>query len=394
MRPIAPLPAVAIFFLLFVLLAAACGGDGGGNPFGVESELVTPANRADAMAFAPDGRLFYAEHWTGNIRVVTADGELLPDPFATIIDIAPSHAIGLTGLALDPQFGTNRYVYALYSQLISPGPPLVTRPAVIRFTEANNRGTNRTVILADLPEADPEHPFSVNGSIHFGPDGFLYLSLGDYDLRLETGSQGLELSQDLGTPIGSMLRINKEDGSIPTDNPFVGEEDVDSRIFAYGFRSSFNFTFHPQTGRLYGSDSTGVTCEELNIIEAGANYGWPEGFEWPYTDCLASKRTQAIHLFARPGMQPEHFDSAVAIAGLEFVSGDVYPLLGDSLLVCESRTQIMRRLAFGDTDFDQVTEDDIVVEDCLLDITTSPDGIVYYSNFTEIRRLLPVDSGE
>ncbi len=390
MRPIAQFPALALFFLLSVLLAAAC--DGGGNLFGVESELVTPAKQADALAFAPDGRLFYAEHWTGSIRIVTADGELLPDPFATITDIAPSVGWGLTGLALDPEFETNHYVYVYFTQLVDPGPPLVARPAVIRFTDQNNQGVNRRVIIGDLPEADPELPFGANGSIHFGPDGFLYITLGDYDLPVdEMGPQGQPLPQDLGTPISKVLRVDKKDGSAPPDNPFVDEADADPRIFAYGFQEPFNFTFHPQSGQMYGSDSTRVTCEELNIIEAGANYGWPEGFEWPYTDCLAGKGTQAIHLFARSGMQPNNFDSAVAIAGLEFVSGDDYPLLDNSLLVCESSTQLMRRLVLAGTNSDEGAEEDVVVEDCWFDITTSPDGIIYYSNLTEIRRLLPAE---
>jgi len=92
-------------------------------------------------------------------------------------------------------------------------------------------------------------------------------------------------------------------------------------------------------------------------------------------------------------MQPGDFLSFVVVSGLEFASGDVYPLLGDSLLVCESETSLMRRLVLSEANFDQVTEDDVVVEDCDMDIATSPDSIVYYSNETEIRRLVPQDAG-
>lgn len=386
---------VAAFFLASLFLASACGGGGGEeNPFGIESELVTPAEQADALAFAPDGRLFYAEHWTGNIRVITADGQLLADPFATVPNLTSSVGWGLTGLALDPEFETNHYVYAYFSQLVDPGPPPVARPVVIRFTDTGNRGTAPRVLVADLPEADPEHPFNANGSIRFGPDGFLYITLGDYDLPLETGPQGEEVPQDLGTPIGKMLRVDKDDGTAPPDNPFVGEADVEPRILAYGFRAPFDFTFHPQTGEIYGSDSTGVTCEELNIIEEGANYGWPEAGEWPHTDCFAAKKTPAIYLFARENMEPSDFDSTVAIAGMEFISGDVYPLLEDSLLVCESRTQLMRRLVLAGSEFDEVAADEVIAEDCWLDIAVSPDGIVYYSNLAEIRRLVPIESGD
>ena len=88
-------------------------------------------------------------------------------------------------------------------------------------------------------------------------------------------------------------------------------------------------------------------------------------------------------------MQPGDFLSFVVVSGLEFVSGDIYPLLGDSLLVCESQTKLMRRLVLSGANFDQVTEDDVVLNGCDMDIATSPDGIVYYSNETEIRRLVP-----
>lgn len=82
----------------------------------------------------------------------------------------------------------------------------------------------------------------------------------------------------------------------------------------------------------------------------------------------------------------------VIVAGKEFVSGDVYPLLGDSLLVCESGTNLLRRLVLSGTDLDQVVEDDVVIGDCQFDIAISPDGIVYYANEEEIRRLVPVES--
>ncbi len=372
--------AAASLCLLF--LATACGN--GGNPFGVKSELVTEADHPAAMAFAPDGWLFYAEQFTGNIRVVTPEGELLEEPFAHV-DVALYLEWGLTGLALDPDFETNHYVYAFFTEPVDPDTP-IGRPVIVRFTEEDGRGVDREVVVDDLPETLPAAPgFNASGSIHFGPDGFLYASLGDYDTP--------QLVQDLSTPEGKMLRVDKEDGSPAPQNPLVGNPEADPRIFAYGFRESFDFAFHPETGQIYGSDNTPVSCEELNLIEAGANYGWPDVGEFPFPDCQAGEGTKAIHFFAQEEMQPGDFLSFVVVSGLEFASGDVYPLLGDSLLVCESETSLMRRLVLSEANFDQVTEDDVVVEDCDMDIATSPDGIIYYSNETEIRRLVPQDAG-
>jgi glucose/arabinose dehydrogenase len=381
----------ALSSLLLLLMASACGGEKEENPFGLESEIVAPIGLADALAFAPDGRLFWADHWGGDVRVITADGKLLEDPVISF-DVAAGHQWGLTGLALDPDFETNHYIYAYYTEIRDPGPPLTTAPVVVRFTEKNNLGADPKIIVSDLPDTDPDRPYNANGNIRFGPDGFLYITVGDYDVPHRTGARGKDLPQDLSTPIGKMLRVSKEDGSAPSDNPFVDDPDADPRIFAYGFHEPFDFTFAPQTGDIYGSDNTGVTCEELNLVEGGANYGWPKAGEWPYNNCLAAGKTPAIHLFAKEGMEPGDFLSVVSVRGLEFISGDTYPLLGDGLLVCEGGTGLMRLLTFGGPNSDEVASDDVVVDNCGRDIAISPDGLIYYSNETEIRRLVPVSS--
>ncbi len=375
---------VAIVAFGFAVLGLAFAGSacgGGENPFGVKSELVTEAERPAAMSFAPDGRLFYAEQLTGNIRVVDVDGQLREEPFAHV-DVATYIELdwGLTGLALDPDFETNHYVYAFLTEPIDPETP-VGRPLVVRFSDQNNQGVNRRVIIGDLPATFPAAPgFNANGSLHFGPDGFLYLSLGDYDTP--------GLVPDLINPIGKMLRVSKEDGSPAEDNPFLDNPVVDQRIFAHGFREPFDFAFHPETGQVYGSDNTTVSCEALNLIIAAGNYGWPDVGEFPYDDCQAGEGMKGIHLFAKEEMEPSDFLSFVVVSGLEFASGDVYPLLGDALLVCESETKLMRRLVLSGANFDRVAEDDVVLKNCDGDIATSPDGIVYYSNQTEIRRLI------
>jgi glucose/arabinose dehydrogenase len=313
--------------------------------------------------------------------VVTPDGELLEEPFAHV-DVVLGIEWGLTGLAIDPDFETNHYVYVFFTQLVDEGPPVDARPVVMRFTDEDNRGVGREVIADDFPEPSERPGLNANGSIGFGPDGYLYITVGDYDAGL---------SQDLSIPPGKMLRVNKEDGSPAPGNPFVDDPDVDPRIFAYGFREPFDFAIHPETGQIYGSDNTPGSCEELNLIEAGANYGWPDVGEFPWPDCLAGEQIPAIHFFAKEDMAPEDYLSPVVLNGKEFVSGDVYPLLGDSLLVCETGTELMRRLVLSGANLDQIDSDDVVVKDCQMDIAVSPDGIVYYSNEEEIRRLVPVE---
>jgi Glucose/sorbosone dehydrogenases len=292
---------VAVAGILISGSACGGGGDGGATPtpvptpaFGLTSELVTPAAQADALAFAPDGRLFFVEHWTGNVRIFAKDGKLLPDPFAHIDDLAADIELGLTGLALDPDFAANHYVYVFYTKLLAAGPPRRAKPVVARFTESNNLASNMTTIVNDLPEVNAANQGFANGSLHFGPDGYLYLTLGDYAVPTETGPQGKELPEDLGTPIGKMLRLNKEDGSAAPDNPFAAEAGADPRIFAHGFRGAFDFAFHPQTRRIYGSDNLGATCEELNIIEKGTNYGWPKAVESTASPSTSPQSPQSV----------------------------------------------------------------------------------------------------
>lgn len=376
--------AFAVISLFLLSLASACGG--GGNSFGVKSERVTAADQAAAMAFAPDGRLFYAEQFTGAIRVVSPDGELHEEPFAQV-EVATYLDLewGLTGLALDPNFETNPYVYAFFTEVVEPETP-VGKPVIVRFTDRDNEGVDPKVIVNDLPETLPAAPgFNANGSIHFGPDGFLYISLGDYDTP--------ELAQILSIPVGKLLRVDKKNGSPAPRNPLVDDRAADPRIFAYGFREPFDFAFHPETGAIYGTDNTTVSCEELNLIEPGANHGWPEVGEFPYSDCEAGTGTKAIYFLSQEGMLPGDFLSFVVVSGLEFASADVYPLLGDALLVCESETNLLRRLELSGPELDQVTADDVVAEDCQLDIAVSPDGIIYYSNADEIRRLAHESTG-
>lgn len=372
---------VASSLFLLLLLLAACG-DGGSDPFGVESEIVAEANFPVALAFTPDGRLFYNEQYTGNIRVVTADGELLTEPFATV-PVFASFDWGLIGIAVDPDFEANHYLYVSYMEVVEDeGDTRIARPIVLRYTDEDSLGVDSEVIVGDLQETPVEHQFfNAIGDIAFGPDGFLYTAIGDFDDR--------DLAQDLAATPGKILRFDKEDGSAPADNPFVDEEDADPLVFAYGFRRPSHLAFDPQTGELYSSDAGPVTCDELNIVEAGANYGWPMNFDFRYEDCEAGQVTAPIYFYAQDEMRPVDHLSVVRPRGIAFASASEYPLLGDSLIVCEEDTSAMRRLVFGGAS-KEVLADDVVVQDCQLDVAISPDGIIYYSNLTEIRRLMPI----
>lgn len=204
------------------------------------------------MDIAPDGRLFVTER-TGAIRVID-DGKLRPEPVYRLEKpfIANGEG-GLLGLTLDPDFSDNGYLY-IYHTYQDRGD---TYNRVIRLVERDHGFEFDQIILADIPG-------SVNhngGRIRFGPDGYLYITAGD---RYEPS-----LAQDLDSLGGKILRIDR-DGGIPKDNPFPG-----SPVYSLGHRNAQGLAWHPVTGRLYSSEHGQAAHDEINLIEPGANYGWP-----------------------------------------------------------------------------------------------------------------------
>ena len=242
----------------FILLAHA-GLHATTLPSGFTESLVASGISAPtAMAFAPDGRLFVCEQG-GRLRVIK-DGALLPTPFLTV-DVNVSVERGLLGVALDPQFATNHYVYIYYTV---PAPPIHNR--VSRFTaQGDVASPGSEVLILELNNLSLSSSHN-GGAMHFRNDGKLYVAVGD--------DQNPANAQTLNNTLGKILRINK-DGTIPTDNPFYGVTTGTNRaIWALGLRNPFTFAFQPGTGRMFINDVGQVTWEEIDEGIAGANYGW------------------------------------------------------------------------------------------------------------------------
>jgi uncharacterized repeat protein (TIGR03806 family) len=237
-----------------------------------EMVIVTGINGATAMDFAPDGRLFVCEQ-TGELRVVKND-VLLPVPFVKV-NVDSSWERGLLGVAFDPHFDKNHFVYLNY---VSPKP--YPHHRISRFTAEGDVAAPRSEVI--LFEGDNQEKLGggvknghQGGAIHFGKDGKLYVAIGD-----QTAG---EPSQDLKTLQGKMLRLNP-DGSIPPDNPFYKKTTGKYRaIWALGLRNPFTFAFQPGTGRMFINDVGGAN-EEINEGIAGANYGWPTVEHGPTKD--------------------------------------------------------------------------------------------------------------
>jgi glucose/arabinose dehydrogenase len=224
-----------------------------------ETQVATGLAAPTAMAFAPDGRLFVAEQG-GRLRVIK-NGALLSAPFVSLtVDSAGER--GLLGVAFDPSFASNQYVYVYYTTATSP-----VHNRVSRFTAVGDvaaPGSEVVVLELDNLSTATNHN---GGAIHFGPDGALYVAVGDNG----NGSN----AQTLSNRLGKMLRINR-DGTIPTTNPFYSTATGANRaIWALGLRNPFTFTFQPGSSRLFINDVGEATWEEIDDGVAGANYGWP-----------------------------------------------------------------------------------------------------------------------
>lgn len=209
-----------------------------------------------AIAFAPDGRVFLTER-PGRIRVIDK-GKLAPEPWM-LLDVIETGESGLLGLALDPAFEKNRYLYVAYTYRDAGGR---MKNRLERLRDEKGKGVVDRVLVDNAVGAQ----FHDGGRVLFGPDGKLYWSVGD--------AVGEQSAQNLSSLNGKILRLNA-DGTFPADNPFPK-----SPIYSYGHRNSEGFAWQPKTGRLYATEhgpSGSPSCchDEVNLIEPGKNYGWP-----------------------------------------------------------------------------------------------------------------------
>ncbi|HEU4795079.1 MAG TPA: PQQ-dependent sugar dehydrogenase [Pyrinomonadaceae bacterium] len=258
----------SIFLCILTLLvttAIAPVANAATVPAGFTDAVVASGlNNPTAMALAPDGRIFVCQQG-GALRVIK-NGVLLATPFLTV-PVDSSGERGLLGVAFDPNFVSNQLIYIYYT---ATTPTIHNR--ISRFTANGDVAlAGSETIVMEMPNLSTATNHN-GGAIHFGPDGLLYVAVGD-------NANGAN-AQSLGTRLGKMLRITST-GGIPTNNPFFNTAIGDNRaIWALGVRNPFTFSFQGGTGRMFINDVGQNVWEEINDGIAGSNYGWPncEGF--------------------------------------------------------------------------------------------------------------------
>jgi len=367
-------------------------------PAGFEMETIAEGlTLPTAMAFAPDGRIFVAQK-NGIIRIIK-NGALLPTPLLSLSDVNSYGDRGLIGMAVDPNFSSNGYLYLSYTYENTPGANITGAKTgrIVRITVTGDTAdeSSKVVLVGTVPgnaaapscddiavtaDCIPSDSSSHSvGGLAFGPDGKLYASLGD-GAHFDYKDSRAMRAQNLDSLAGKILRINK-DGTAPADNPFYNGSPTANRskVYAYGVRNSFRFTFHPTTGILYAGDVGWSTWEEANKVTRGANHGWPcrEGmFENVPYGCTVSNRVDPLYVY-------QHDQSgAGSITMGSFPKGNAYPAsYANTIIFGDYAQNWIKALNLTATGaFISVTEFASGADgaDGPVAFLTGPDGNVYY----------------
>lgn len=382
-----------------LVLAAACGanGESSGAPVQTGAPLETrPANNPDqkpafagqtrapgvvtqarlmhtvvaeglqnpwGLALLPDGRWLVTEK-PGRLRVVTAEGQI-SDPVQGLPAVDARGQGGLLDVITSPAFGQDRLIYWSYAEPRQGGNG--TAVARGRLSDDLSRVENVQVIFRVQPTYDGDKHFG--SSLAFAPDGTLFITVGersDKPMRPQ--------AQDLSSHLGKTIRINA-DGSVPQDNPFVGQAGARPEIWSFGHRNAQGVAIQPGTGAVWTVEHGAQGGDEVNLDKPGLNYGWPDaayGIEYA-GGAIGEGATQ------HPGTeQPVYYwDPVIAPGGAVFYEGPMFPGWNGNLLVAGLREKHIARLVIQN---DRVVGEERLLSDLgerIRDVAVGPDGSVW-----------------
>ena len=325
-----------------------------------------------SMVFAPDGRLFISEKDTGNVKIMK-DGTVNSEPFVKISDYYSSWEQGLLGLAVDPAFDQNHFIYLYYTSLDNKTGDPFNR--LVRFTDVNSEGINKTILMERIPASNGYHS---GGALAFGPDEKLYVTVGDATQDTNCGSllnsTGESCAaQNTSSLLGKVLRINK-DGTIPADNPFPG-----SPVYSIGHTNMYGIAFDKNGFGLL-TENGGSLYDEINTNEKGGNYGAPTDQLLNINPELSSNSIQPLRAY--------HI--AKCLTQVVYYDGDEVPHLKDKFLIGNLAADYFEGHIYA-LQFDK-TKQQIVKEEVIkisnpsnnevVTLAISPKGEIYYGTYT------------
>jgi glucose/arabinose dehydrogenase len=311
-----------------------------------------------ALAFLPDGRLLVTER-PGRLRMVAKDGRLVSQPLSGLPAIAAYGQGGLLDVALHPRFSENGLIYISY---VARGEGVGTEVARGRLVA--NRLDAVEVIFRQQPKGSGGRHFG--SRLVFDRDGFLYITLGD---RGE-----MERAQRPDDHAGSVIRLH-DDGRVPKDNPFVGRPGWKPEKYTLGNRNIQGAALHPQTGLVWTHEHGPQGGDEINVIRAGVNYGWPV-ITYGVQYVIGTRIGEGTH---KAGMaQPLYYwVPSIAPSGMAFYTGDRFPGWRGDLFVGALRDQMLVRLKL---DGEKVVKEERLLKNAIgriRDVRNGPDGLLY-----------------
>lgn len=298
------------------------------------------------IVFLPGKTMIFTER-SGKIRIFRNE-QLVAKPALIVNDIETTKKMGLLGMCIHPQFSKNKYIYLSYNYRKENNALL----KIVRYQFLNDTLINPTVLLDNI-NASPNH---TGCRLRFGPDEKLYITTGDADRPI--------LAQNLKSLNGKILRVN-EDGTIPSDNPFVNNDTARKEIWTYGHRNTQGIAFDPVTGQLYNSEHGPTGGDEINVIVKGNNYGWPI----------------IHHQDSKEGMRSPllEYTPSIGPSQITFYNADAFPSLKKKLLVACLRGEKIMQVGLA--------KNKIIADGNLLEkgygriraLTVGPDGYIYFS---------------
>lgn len=321
--------------------------------------LVKGLDHPWSLAFLPDGRKLVTER-RGTLRIVSADWQLQREPVSGLPRVVQHGQGGLMDVVLHPRFAENGWIYLSYA---APGEGGVgTEVARGRLTEA--RLENVQVLFRMQPKTGGGRHFG--SRLVFDRNGMLFVTLGD------RGEQ--DRAQNMGEHLGKIVRLH-DDGRVPADNPFAKQGGARAETFSVGNRNVQGAALHPQTGELWAHEHGPQGGDELNVIRAGRNYGWPV-ITYGRNYGIGTKIGEGT---ARPGIEHplHHWIPSIAPSGMAFYTGNAFPNWRGDVFVGALAGQVLVRLKL---DGEKVVKEERLLRGTLgriRDVRVGTDGFIY-----------------